>query len=211
MILFLLLLLPLSLIIYVLDVKDKKMITTIFIGAFTAIFVSFCRMFFSFTHRIIPYEFSNNFWYYIIYQNLLPIILLYGIFFLISKDEMEYKIKNIFPLLCSYFAIYLPYCVMSMSEFYYQGYDIFLKPVIYLAMIVQISISGFYLYKSIGSKNISGITINGLLLLVYLFYPAISDALYAIDYNFSVILVLGLIFSILPLFFVVFNFFKKQN
>ena len=33
---------------------------------------------------------------------------------------------------------------------------------------------------------------------VYAFYPAVSDALYAINYSFAVILLVGLIYSVLP-------------
>ena len=100
--------------------------------------------------------------------------------------------------MCSFFAVYLPYCVITASEVYYQAYDLFLKPVIYLSMLVQIALSLNSVYNGIKNKKFVIAVPNGLIILLFAIYPAISDALYAIDFSFALILILGIVYSIIP-------------
>ena len=198
MLLFLLFLLPCALITYAFILKDKKLILPVFAGIMTSTIVCACRYFFSYEHRLIYYSFAGNFAYYLVKQNFLPLVLVSVLFALISRDTMEYKFKNFFPLMTSFFAIYLPYCVITSSEIYYQAYDLFLKPIIYLAMLAQISICLLQLWQAITSKKALFIVINILIILIYAIYPAVSDALYAIDSRFALILILGIVYSLVP-------------
>lgn len=198
MLLFLILLLPITLLAYSFYNKDKKVFFPILAGAFTSVIVCACRFFFTYEHRLIYDSFSDNFIYFILKQNLLPLVAVSLFFGLITRDTWEYKIRNFFPLICAFFAVYLPYCVITSSEYYYQAYDLFLKPVIYLAMVIQISISLISLYQSILNKKIGFAILNILIALVYLFYPAVSDTLYAINSNFALILIIGIVFSLVP-------------
>ena len=210
MLLFLILLLPVTLLAYALIKKDRTIILPVFAGLITASVVCACRFFFTYEHHLIYYSFAQNFVYYLVKQNLLPLVIVSAVYALISRDTAEYKIKNFFPLMCTYFAVYLPYCVITSSEVYYQSYDLFLKPVIYLAMLVQISMSLIAAFNGIKDHKILSVIINGLLIIVYAFYPAVSDALYAIDYSFAIILLIGIIFSALPvLYFFLTKLLKK--
>ena len=210
MLLFLILLLPVTLLAYALIKKDRTIILPIFAGLITASVVCACRFFFTYEHHLIYYSFAQNFVYYLVKQNLLPLVIVSAVYALISRDTAEYKIKNFFPLMCTYFAVYLPYCVITSSEVYYQSYDLFLKPVIYLAMLVQISMSLIAAFNGIKDHKNFSVIINGLLIIVYAFYPAVSDALYAIDYSFAIILLIGIIFSALPvLYFFLTKLLKK--
>ena len=209
MLLFLILLLPCALITYAFILKDKSIILTIFAGLMTATVVCACRYFFSFEHRLIYYSFGQNFAYYLVKQNLLPLIIVTAVYALISRDSAEYKIKNFFPLILSFFMVYLPYCVITSSEIYYQSYDIFLKPVIYLAMLAQLALSLTALYKAITEHKPLFITINVIIMLIYALYPAVSDALYAIDSSFALILILGIFYCLLPIAFLVLKFIRK--
>ena len=209
MLLFLILLLPAVFTVYSLYTKDKKIILPAAAGFFTAVIICACRYFFSYEHRLVYYSFSENFIYSLLKQNLLPLLLVSALYALVSRDSLEYKFKNFFPLLCPFFAVYLPYCVITSSEVYYQAYDLFLKPVIYLAMLGQITLSLIALYKGISSRKVLAIIINSLIILLYAIYPAVSDALYAIDYKFAIILILGILYSALPLVFVVVNLIKQ--
>ena len=100
--------------------------------------------------------------------------------------------------MCSFFAVYLPYCVITASEYYYQAYDLFLKPFIYLAMLVQISMCLISFYESIVNKKIVFAILNVLIVLCYLIYPAVSDALYVINHGFALILILGIVYTLVP-------------
>lgn len=198
MLLFLILLLPCAFTAYSFTLKDKKIILPATAGFFTAVIVCACRYFFSYEHRLVYSSFSENFFYYLIKQNFLPLVIVAALFALVSRDTWEYKVKHFFTLMCPFFAVYLPYCVITASEYYYQAYDLFLKPFIYLAMIVQISFSLMRLYETIVNKKIPLAVLHALIILLYLIYPAISDALYAIDYRFALILILGIVYILVP-------------
>lgn len=198
MLLFLILLMPAAFTAYAFIIKDRKIILPSFAGLMTSVIVCACRFFFSYEHRLIYNSFSENFVYYLLKQSLLPLIIVCAVYALVSRDTLEYKCKNFFPLMCPFFAVYVPYSVITASEYYYQAYDIFLKPVIYLAMVVQISFSLMQLYKGISERKVVSIVINSLVILLVAIYPAVSDALYAIDYSFALILILGIVYSIIP-------------
>ena len=198
MLLFLILLLPCAFTTYCFIVKDKKIILPSLAGFFTAVIVCACRYFFSYEHRLVYSSFADNFIYYLVKQNLLPLVIVSILFALITRDTWEYKIKNFFPLMCAFFAVYLPYCVITASEYYYQAYDLFLKPLIYLAMVVQISICLISFYQSLVNKKIVFSILNVLIALCYIIYPAVSDALYAINHGFALILILGIIYTLVP-------------
>ncbi len=198
MLLFLLLLLPAAFLVYAFIIKDRSIILPAFAGLITATFVCACRFFFSYEHRLIYFSFSENFVYYLVKQCFLPLFIVAAVYALVSRDKAEYKIKNFFPLMCSFFAVYLPYCVITASEVYYQAYDLFLKPVIYLSMLVQIALSLNSVYNGIKNKKFVIAVPDGLIILLFAIYPAISDALYAIDFSFALILILGIVYSIIP-------------
>ncbi|MBO4629606.1 MAG: hypothetical protein J5687_06600 [Treponema sp.] len=209
MLLFLILLLPCAFTAYTFTVKDKKIILPATAGFFTAVIACACRYFFSYEHRLIYSSFSDNFIYYLVKQNVLPLVIVTVLFALITRDTWEYKVKNFFALMCPFFSVYLPYCVITASEYYYQAYDLFLKPFIYLAMIVQVSFSLICLYESIVNKKIPFAVLHSLIILLYLIYPAISDALYAINYNFAVILSVGIVYILVPTALLVIRQLKK--
>ena len=209
MLLFLILLLPIAFTAYSFFVKDKKIILPAITGFFTAVIVCACRYFFSYEHRLIYFSFSENFIYFLIKQNLLPLVVTSIIIAIITRDTWEFKIKNFFSVMCPFFAVYLPYCVITASEYYYQAYDLFLKPLIYLSMLVQISYSLIRFYESIVNKKVLFSILHILLILCYLVYPAISDALYAIDYNFAIILSVGIVYTLVPAALLVIRELKK--
>lgn len=198
MLLFLIFLLPAALLSYAFILKDRSIILPVFAGLITSVIVCACRFFFTYEHHLTAYSFGQNFAYYLVKQNFLPLLIVSAVYALVSRDTAEYKFKNFFPLLCSFFAVYLPYCVITASEFYYQAYDIFLKPVIYLAMLVQISFCLLHVYKGLSEHNTTSIVIYCVIITLSAIYPAVSDALYAIDFSFAIILILGIVYSVIP-------------
>ena len=198
MLLFLLLLLPVAYIAYAFIIKDRSIILPAFAGLVTAAIICACRFFFSYEHRLVYSSFSENLIYFILKQSLLPLLIVSVVYALISRDTAEYKCRNFFSLLCPFFAVYLPYCVITSSEIYYQSYDIFLKPIIWLAMLVQISLSLLAVYNGIKNKKYIQVVINCLIIIVFAVYPSVSDALDAIGYSSALILIIGIVFSIIP-------------
>jgi len=214
MLIFLFILFPLALIIYCIWTKEKRDIIPIFSGMMAAVLFCALKVFLTYAHRVVPYDFSENLVYFLLKISMLPILILYFAFFLMVKDSVEYKIKAFFPLISSFYAVYLPYFIVSASSSVYSGYDLLLRPVIYLASICSCAISLKYLYKTFFEKKYIISIINLLLLLLAMLLPAVSDALYAIHYSFAVIIVIDLLFTAMPsayfIFALIFSFPKKQ-
>lgn len=198
MYLFLFLLLPLSFAAYCLVTKDKKIIPAAVIGFLAAVLVCGFKLFFMHAHRIVPYSFSSNFVYYLIRQSLLPVLILHGLFFAISRDTAEYKINNYLPLVLCFYMAYLPYSVISTSSAIIPAFLIFVKPIVYLAMIFQTSIILKMILRLKNEKKYPLIVVCVCLCLVYLIIPALIESLYIIGTNFLLLLAASFVYSALP-------------
>lgn len=191
MILFLLILFPCSIFIYFAYTKEKKFFLTVMIGALCALLLCAIRLFFMYEHRLIPDNFFINFIYYFLRNSLLPIAILFGGYYLFTKDAVIEKFKGFFPLLSSFYAIYLPYYIISNTQVPYSPYSTFLMPVLYLAMIVEASICMIDLYNDKTSAEGGNFTFHLVLLIIYLVFPALVDSLHAISKLFIIALIVS--------------------
>ena len=153
MYLFMFLLLPLVLAAWGFYKKDAHLAPVIFTGAVAAVLVCGFKAFFLYSHRIIPYSFESKVLYLLIRQTLLPVVLLYGIFFAWSKDKISYKVEAFFPLLISFYMLYLPYTIISTSEGLYTTFPLFVKPVLFVVMIFSIGLSAKHVEKNIRNRK----------------------------------------------------------
>lgn len=201
MLLFLLLLFPLSLAGYYLYKKDSKLIMVIVIGFLSSLIVCAINFFFKFSHRIVPYSFWLNFVYYVEKLGLLPITIIYLIFILLTKDSFKDKIDFYIPLMLSYYMVLIPYNVISSTESnVYSGFDIFIKPIIYLSMIFG---SGFLLkqfYYSIEKKKVPFTVLSVFLILIEILIPSILESLNVIGMAFFEILIFVILYLLLNCF-----------
>lgn len=207
MILFASLLLPVFLIGYFIIKQDKSIVIPVSIGVIIAVLVCLFRMFFVYAHRIIPYSFSQNFIYYLLRQCVLPVFIIYGLFFLFSKDNLEYKIKMCFPLLISFYMVYLPYIIITSSEGLYSFYPLFVKPIVFLMMIIVFAQCIKKIFETFNNKKYVFFVLYILLLIIYLAAPAVFDALYVIDTDIFIMSVSSIVYCALPI--VYFIFIKK--
>ena len=208
MLTFLFLVLPLSLIFYYLFNKDSKFFGAMLVGVLCAVLLCAFKVFFTYSHRLIPDSFSENFVYYLLNESCLPLCGVSLIFFLIKKDSLENKTNLFFPLIAAFYAVYLPYLVISRTTSVYSGYAIFIKPVFYLAMIVQCALSLRCIFSSIKSKKIVFVAINLILIVAYLIIPAIIETLYAMNMSFVAVIVISAVFVIIPVVYLVLKMVK---
>lgn len=201
MLLFLLLLFPLSLVGYYLYKKEPKLIMVIVIGFLSSLIVCAINFFFKFSHRIVPYSFWLNFVYYVEKLGLLPITIIYLIFILLTKDSFKDKIDFYIPLMLSYYMVLIPYNVISSTESnVYSGFDIFIKPIIYLSMIFG---SGFLLkqfYFFIEEKKVPFTVLTVFLILIEILIPSILESLNSIGIAFFEILIFVILYLLLNCF-----------
>lgn len=175
MLLFLLLLFPVSLVLYFTFTKEKKFLLVVYMGFITAVIVCAVAFITSYPHRIIPDSFFKNYLYYFIKITFLPMLLLPAAFCVFSKNSPDFKAKSIFPLMASFYVVFLPYHIMSLTDSRYSLYDISLRPIIYLAMIIQIAYAAKRLVHSIEESNQAQKTKNIIAIVIYLLYPAFAD------------------------------------
>ncbi len=201
------LLLPLILAAWCFYKKDSHLIPVIFTGAVAAVLVCGFKAFFLYSHRIIPYSFESNVIYLLVRQTLLPVILVYGIFFAWSKDEVSYKVEAFFPLLISFYMLYLPYTIISTSEGLYTTFPLIVKPVLFVVMIFSLALSAKHIEKTVKNKKYAFAVIWGIIGIVSVLVPSILEGMYILDMSYFLILVLSGVYSAaLPVLFILSRF-----
>lgn len=211
MLLFSFLFLVLLLVSYCMYTKNSKVVPVIVIGVLSAIFVCAFKTLFLFAHRVVPYNFINNYVYLMVRQSLLPVIILYCVFFVISKDSMEYKIEVFFPLELSFYAVFLPHIIISTSEGLYSGFSLFVKPLLFAAMLVQLSILMKWFYNSIQKKNIVFMILFGIMAVVYICLPGFFETMSLLKIN-VVLLIAGCsVYCMVPVLSIALTALKKIN
>ncbi len=211
MLLFLFIVLPLSLVVYYLFNKERKFFCPMLVGVLCAVLLCAFKVFFTYSHRLIPVSFSENFAYYLLNQSCLPVCVVSLIYFLITKDSLENKINAFFPLISAFYAVYLPYLVVSGTTSVYSGYAIFMKPLVFLAMVVQCALSLRCIFVSVKSKNVVFVAINIVLIVAYLVIPAIIEAWYAMNMSFVAVIVLSVVYVIIPVVHLVLSNVKRLS
>lgn len=197
------LLLPLILAAWCFYKRDAHLAPVIFMGLVTAVLVCGFRAFFLYSHRVIPFSFENNMWYLLLRQTLLPVVLLYGLFFLISKDTVSYKVEALFPLLISFYLLYLPYTILSGADHIFTTFPLFIKPVLFTVMIFSLGLGAKHIEKTIRGKKYVFTAIWIIISLVSLVVPSVLETMYIMDMSYLLILILSGIFSAtLPVLFI---------
>ena len=195
MALFLLVLFPCVLGLYFFQSVNGKKYLVAFAGCFSAVVYCTAAGLFSSAFRLVPYSFFSNFLFYFLTQAFIPLVLLNGIFFIWSKDSLEYKIDSFFPLTVSFYSVYLPFSIMfGVIEFNF--YQLFIKPLIFLFMIMSL----FFMIKIIynfllnDSKNkYLFFVLMVFAFFIFLIIPAVADALFIITDNYFLVSLIALI------------------
>lgn len=183
------------------------MIPVIFTGLVSAVLVCGFRAFFLYSHRIVPFSFEMNMWYLLIRQTLLPVIILYGLFFIISKDTISYKVQSLFPLLISFYLLYLPYTILSGSEKIITTFPLFIKPVLFTVMIFSLGLSANHIEKTVRAKKYVFTAIWIIVALISIVAPSILETMYIMDVSYFMILVCSGVYSaVLPVLFILSRF-----
>lgn len=206
MLMFLIMFLPLFLTVYCLKVRTQKIIPVVLIGVLSSVLVVIFKMFFMLSHRVVLYSYSSNIIYCLIKETLLPVIILYTLYFIISKDNVEFKINTFLPLMLSFYSVYLPYCIISTTDSStYSLYSLFLKPVVFGIMIAQTGVSVRDYYRSYKTKRRWGMFINTVLILFYLIAPAVIETVYLMNVNLFIFVVFSLFYLCLSIFLFLIN------
>ena len=216
---FLFLVLPLSLVIYYLwNVKssdsennsvNKRFFVPMLIGVLLAVLLCAIKVFFTYSHRVVPSTFTENFAYFFLNQSCVPLCAVFVIYCLIMRGPFVDKVTDFFPLTASFYAVYLQYLVISGTVFVYSGYAIFVKPLVYLAMLLQCALSIRCFLGGFCLKKVVFVVINITIMVAYVTVPAILEAFYAINTNFTAIIIISAIYILFPVGHALFLFIKN--
>ncbi len=180
MFLFLLLLFPLIVIFYFCN-NTKRQYQFVFFASFLVSMI-FCTIagLFGTSFHLYKADFFSYFLFLSLIEIFIPLVLLTGIFFLWSKDSVDFKINALFPLYAGFYMIYVPFRELFRSP-EYSFFGMFCKPVLFVCMAAGIPslIMLLYNYFLRGNKNskklVTGIFFS-ILAFLYLFIPAVLEA-----------------------------------
>lgn len=209
MLIFTFLLLAMLLVSYCLFKKGKKVVPVIVTGVLAAVLVCSFKTLFLFAHRVVPYDFASNYLYLVFRQSLLPVIVLYGVFFCFSKDTLEYKAEAFFPLELSFYAVFLPHIVVSTSEGLYSGFSLFVKPLLFACMLIQLGILVRWAFNCLKNHKIVMMILLLLAAVVYACIPAVFETMALLKWN-EVVLIIGcIVYCVIPVLLISLTALKK--
>jgi hypothetical protein len=178
MYLFLIILFPAALAWYIISTDDKAAVSVVLTGALSSVLFCALKAFFTFMYHLASTAFLPDYAYILFGQILVPVIIVYLLFFFLSRDTVSFRIKSYFPLMCSFFSVYLPYHILAGSASSYSVFELFMKPIIYLMMLVMSALCIKFVYRSFTEKNKKMQIQWILLLLVSLLVPAAVETVW---------------------------------
>lgn len=180
MILFAFLILPVFLVWFCFYLKTTRIVPAILFGAVEAVLLCLFLTLFVFSHRIIPFSFFKNLVHLSLTQTVLPVIISFLFYVLISKDSRQIKTEAFLPLETTFFSVYLPYTILITSRENYSGFLLFFKPVLFLIMILLCAFSLKKIFENFVSKKTFAAILFIFVFIVALFIPPVAETIWLI-------------------------------
>jgi len=134
----------------------------ILIGIVSAMLVCTFKSFFVFSTFVWTTSFIRGFLHLLFIEELLPVGLLYGAFIFFSKDDNDFLACAFLPLIASFFAVFLPYRVITMDE-ELSVFPLFVKPVLFVSMISFLSSLAHRIFNGIEAHDKKAIVKNAIM------------------------------------------------
>ena len=214
MLAFTFLLFPLMLAGFCLSYRNSKVVPVIFTGFMTSVILCFIKMFFVYSHRVVPYSYLSNAVYLIFRQSFFPVTIVYSLFFLISKDDIEFKMDSFVPLMFSFYAAFLPYDIIATAEDgIYDFFGLFIKPALFAMMIIYISFFlKVFIKKYQSTKTIKDplVVLSAAAILLNLCIPSLIEAMHIIDVSSFVVVVCSFVYIVVASVYIFIKSFIKS-
>ncbi|MDE5898965.1 MAG: hypothetical protein K2H09_06860 [Treponemataceae bacterium] len=164
MFLFMLILVPAFLVFFCLRSKDKAAVLLAVSGAAAGVVVCVVLAVFFFMHRVPEDSFPRNFLHYFCREYALPPMALYAAYFFMTKDGAPFRVRAFFPLCGGFLSIYMPYFILFSAQPYCSFFELFAKPVLFLAMLL-ISANALYgIFRAVTEGSRSNVLVCALIL-----------------------------------------------
>ncbi len=187
-------LIPSVLVFYCMKARDRALVSVAAAGMVSGLFVCVCTALFTFLHRIPEYSFGSNFAYYAAREYILPLAVLYALFFFVSRDSFSFKIKAFFPLSAGFLSVFMPYMTIASNGSVFSFYEIFAKPAIWLSMVVTTSFLVTRLSHANMEKKNGLIAVYSVLLAFTIFIPPFLNALWITNWLRGLFVVAGTLY-----------------
>lgn len=190
-------LIPSVLVFYCVKSGDKAVAAVSVAGAFAGFLVCVCLALFASLHRIPEYSFSSNFAHYALGEYILPLAVLYAVFFLLAKDDFSFKVKSFFPLSAGFLSFFMPYIIIASNDSVFSFYELFVKPSLWLSMIIIASGIVPLLFKAGSSKNYRSLSFFSVVLALAVFVPPFLNSLWILNWMKPAFVVLSVLYIFL--------------
>lgn len=212
MYLFLILSIPAAIVFYCCthtEYSFKNFFAPIAIGLTAGIISAIFKEYFIFSAYVATSGFFEHF-LHILKTTLLPPVILFALWDLFSKDDTRYKAIASFPLLASFYAIFLPYISISSPE-KHSFFFLFENPVLFICTAFSAQTLYLKIKLSIESKQKNKITVFAIaFVLISSVLPVIQTLWYFKIFGFAHI-VLAVIFIVATFIFYKITFSKENS
>ena len=178
---FLVLLIPCVLIFSCIHSKEKVSGAVSGIGFLLGVIFCAACAFSSFKHRIPDFNLTSNIIYYTVFEYVVPVIVLFLIYFFGTKDSFEFRTKAFFPLCAGFYSVYMPYVIIASSYSAFTFFELFVKPVLVLSMLILASAAVLGIGKASCQRKIFQIILYSMLTAVILFVPPCLNSIWLLD------------------------------
>lgn len=193
---FLISFLPLIFIWFSLHSKEKIVFTSGLWGIFAGVINLFLIFLFTNNHKVFTTSFFDNFLYFLTNYYLFPVVIWMIFYVLILKEDLNLRINTLYMFMLGFFVIYLPYCVLFSDTVTLSFYELFIKPVIILSLVV---ISKFLLKFAVSSFE----TGKKQFAILYLFLtllnfaiPSVLEALWIVKNHIVFLMILMILYCV---------------
>ncbi len=208
MFIFLVLFLPLVFVWFSLHAKDKVFFASGLWGIFAAVLDIIFLIFFTNQHHVFLADFFSNFVYFSVNEYFLPVFVWSLFYFLILKESNSFKLSSLFIFQIGFFAVFLPYFVLSSETITFSFFELFLKPVLVLSMILIFKFLVDFSIKFFESQKKFLSILLGFLAFVNYFIPSVLESLWILKSQIVLLMILIILYCAFGLFIFIF---EKSN
>lgn len=203
-------LIPSVLVFYCVKSRDKAAVAVASLGAFAGFLVCVFLALFASLHRIPEYSFSSNFAHYALREYILPLAVIYAVFFLVTKDEFSFKAKSFFPLSAGFLSFFMPYIIIVSNDSVFSFYELFVKPSLWLSMIIIASGIVPRLLKAGAEKSYRSLSFFSVVLAFVIFFPPFLNSLWILNWMKPAFVVLSVLYILFAASAGFFSLLKKR-
>lgn len=207
--LFMITVLPLCLV-YMLKNKDGQSFapyTSALTGLIFGSLYAFVECMFTSSYYLIRYAFFPNYGFYVFFEVVLPCLCCAGLSLIFIKNRSQILLSFGF-VITAFYAVYMPAHIIRRNDAF-DWYLLFVKPVIYTAMVIGIKNTAVFLHKTVekaASRSLTAVSAGAgvrffilpvSLMLCLLIIPPAIDVMNLLNLPVWIILPAGLCYGIL--------------